>query len=185
MVSMHEPGSRVCQECPHQAGCSSAAYQLLDRLPDTPEVRTTRQQLAAVRAATADSPEGQGREVQRSKRGVLRIALTVAELAAIERLPAAVGARVKTLAERGWFAFARAELQAGRNPAPSGTMKVAMDALLAGGCTRKGLIQAFVTQLGIKPASAAVQASVLVSVLAFGKIAVDNYGKLVPTPNNN
>lgn len=182
-VSIYEPGSSACTGCELQRTCAGAAARALDALPDTPEVTRLRQQLAVLQQPAASTPRAAPALVSRSKRGVLRVMLTECEVQEIDRLPAAVARRVKTLTERGWFTFAKLELAAGRNPGQDDAMRLVMSRLLAGGCTRKQLIVALRDELAMKHTSAVVKASLLHAVLSYGGIVSGNLGLLMPAPN--
>lgn len=165
--------SASCRACAHSAGCLAQARAVLDALPDTPLTRRERLALGVTCIALERAPQGHGgpvtqRVVVASSRGVRRMTLTKEETQRLTALPAKIASQVGRLMELGWFDYARRELLAGRNPGEKGWKKVLCDALLAGQMNRQQLQQALVTQLGLKPESAKVQASVGIAVFAAG-----------------
>jgi hypothetical protein len=138
-------------------------------------VQRERLALSVTRQALTRSPVlrdvgrvGQG--VVASSRGVKRLTLTAHDQALIDKLPKRVGTAVKRLMELGWFAYARSELMAGRNPATKGWMRVMCAKLLQGPVSRPQLQLAFQQELGMTPASAKGQVSVSIAILFAGGI---------------
>ena len=80
--------------------------------------------------------------------------------------------------QTGWFDFARAELEAGRNPAEKGWRHTFCSQLLQGNATRETLRIAFITELELTPDSAKVQLSNALAIFAAGRLAVESRGEL-------
>lgn len=90
---------------------------------------------------------------------------------------------VKNMLEAGWFDFARAELQAGRNPGKKSWQRVLCAGLLSGGITRDALRLAYETELSMTPGSAKVRASKAIATFQAGGLLIERNGRLVLNPN--
>lgn len=155
--------------------CLNAADAFLAKQPASPLIQRERLTLSVTRQALVRSPVSvpggeQGDAVMASSRGIKRLPLTDAERTLIEQLPARVASTVKRLLERGWFAYARNELMAGRNPGTKGWMRVTCAKLLQGPVTRPALQLAYQQELDLGASSAKVQASIAIAVLKAGRI---------------
>lgn len=175
--------SASCRACPGAASCVVVALKVLDQLPDSPLTRRERLALTVTRQALTSAPQGQGgnapsRTVVANSRGVKRMTLTPDEEARLRTLPGRVASQARQLFERGWFAFAKREMLAGRNPADKGWKRVLCAQLIADGCSRADLQRAFQEQLGLKEASAKVQVSTAVAVFLAGGLVREFGGAL-------
>lgn len=179
---------RSCCLCPVRGGCAFEASELLESMPESPLTQRTRLALSLTRQAFTSVPQpGRGSVSQpvvvASPGGIRRIALSQEQLADLATLPPRVAKQVKTLKERGWFRFAKAELVAGRNPADKGWKRVLCHLLLTGGGTRASLELAYCEQLAMTPGSARMQVSAGLAVFAAGRLATVQFGRIELLPN--
>lgn len=168
--------SSVCVRCTEVRKCLTLAETRLAAMPDLPEVDTARRNVAVARSALAGPTTAPAKA---STRGVVRRKLTERELSRIKGLPPRVACQVRTLLERGWFEFARVELAAGRNPAKKGWMRVVFQQILERRATRESIKLAFVEELGMKPKSAIVQASLGIATLVALDLVREVAGRIV------
>lgn len=101
----------------------------------------------------------------------------------LQTLAPRVRSQCQSLLERGWFAHAKEELKAGRNPASKGWKRVFCDMLLAGGCSRSDLRMAFMQSCAMKDASAAVQVSNAVSIFSAGRLIREHLSTITVSHN--
>lgn len=164
--------SAVCRACESRSGCIYEASLACDTLPDGPAAQRVRQHLSLVSAALLGSPPraGQGDPkpaVTASTRGVLRVNLSERQLAYLKTLPAKVAGPVETLMRRGWFAFAKAELLAGRLPGGKGWKLLLCQCMLEK-TTREDFESRLQAELKLTAASAKTQASLAISIFRAG-----------------
>lgn len=174
--------SASCRACTHARACVSEASQFLDSLPDSPGRKSDRQSIVLTEQGLVPTRTLAGRVdvnvVVASTRGLRRLMLSPAQLSAIATLPEKVASQVKTLLERGWFEFARRELNAGKNPEEKGWRHVYCRHLLSGVSTRASLELAFIEELQMAPASAKVKVCTALAIFAAGNLAVEVNGIL-------
>jgi hypothetical protein len=131
-----------------------------------------RQHLSLVSQALAVTPVGAGQgahkpAVTASTRGVLRVELDESQVAYLKTLPGKVAGPVETLMRRGWFAFAKSELLAGRCPSGKGWKLVLCQCMLQGE-SREAFEEKLQTELSLTAASAKTQASLAISIFRAG-----------------
>ncbi len=163
----------TCRACCSKSACAHAASAFFDGLPDTPVLKRERQRMALVRQALTElAPIG---AVPGSSK---RVPLTAEQQAIVAELSKQTGSLVRQLFEKGWFQFARREMAAGRNPGHKNWQRILCQALMDGGITRPGLIQAYQEQLGLTPGSAKVRAHKAVTVFRAGRLLTERNGHI-------
>jgi hypothetical protein len=176
--------SATCRSCTNAPGCVSRAAAQLEALPDSAVKQRARLALSVTSQALGRSPQGDAvPPVAASTRGVQRIALTPAQESDLQTLAPRVRSAVRKLMERGWFAYAKGELSAGRNPADKGWQRLLCRLLLSGGIERDQLHLAFAQELALTPGSARAQASVALAVFAVGQLTRESRGRITFNPN--
>lgn len=188
LPSVVSASCRSCQQCPSRGDCIGEADALLADMPDNPLTQRERLSLSVTRQALMGTPPSMGRGpgqpgVVANARGVKRIVLTPSQLDEIGRMSSRVASQVRTLMEKGWFVYAKAEMLTGRNPGGKGWKKVLCGLLCAGGCTREQLELAFCEQLGMTPGSARMQVSAGMAIFAAGRLATECHGRITISPN--
>ncbi len=176
--------SDTCRRCTNAPSCVSRAAAQLEALPDSPVKHRARLALSVTGQALVGLPQGVALpQVAASTRGVQRIALTPAQESDLQTLAPRVRSAVRKLMERGWFAYAKSELAAGRNPADKGWQHLLCRLLLGGGIERDQLHLAFARGLDLTPGSARAQASVALAVFAVGQLTRESRGRVTFNPN--
>lgn len=163
----------TCRACPAVGACIRQAFSFLDSLPNSPLVQGERQRLSLSRQALSEAPRaalGSG--------SPKRIGLTANQEAAIKAVGKSVGSMARQLFERGWFDFARSEIEAGRNPGRNDWQRIFCQALIGGGISRDALQIAYQEQLNLTPGSARVRVSKAVSLFLIGQLVTEFDGKL-------
>lgn len=179
--------SPSCCICPWQQGCLSEAEKLLGEMPDTPEIKRERQSFAVTWIAFTSVPAvtdrgNPQRTVVASSRGLKRIVLSKEQSSLVACLPKRIATQARQLMERGWFDYAKSELSQQRNPANKGWKKVFCEELMNRRATRKSLEVALSSQLALTPHSARVQTSVGIAIFAAGRLATEQFDRIVLNP---
>lgn len=164
--------SPKCGACSSAHSCASLALLDLELSGDLFGIGAERQRLNLFAQRSLGTPSGEAKGMgDRSP------------VANLTSLAPRVASQVKRLSGKGWFAFARQELQLGRNPAEKGWRKVFCRLLLERRCSRHALHHALMSELGMTDGSARAQASVAISIMAAGRLAVEVRGQVRFTPN--
>lgn len=166
----------TCVRCASSSSCLSDASRFLEKLPDSDVTQRERLRIAVVRQALWGSPHEQGGGPPSTP---TRLALTQDQEQLVAGLSAQVGSLVRGLLERGWFEYARRELDHGRNPGRNPWQRLLCAGLMRGGISRADLQMAFEQELSLKPSSAKVRVSKAVGVFLAGRLITEVSGKLV------
>lgn len=163
-----------CRDCGVKGACAKKSYEFLEKLPDKVISMREKQSLSLTVKALLERSDAPSHGlhypvIKITRYGLKRAELTPQQEQYLGSLPMKVGKQTRQLMEKGWFDFARQEIAAGKNPAPKGWRQVACQKLIENKKTSwSELSQALITELGLTPKSAGVQASVGIAILEAG-----------------
>lgn len=164
--------SPKCQKCASAHSCASLALLDLEVAGEALVLGAERQRLMLFMQRAADMPP------QRAE-GAVEPSIA----ALLPHLAPRVASQVRNLHQKGWFTFAREELQRGRNPASKGWRRIFCQLLLERRCGRHTLQHALMSELAMSEGSARATASIAISIMAAGGLAVEVQGSVRFTPN--
>ena len=192
-ASIHNPDNEVCQGCAYLVACGDESRATLNRLRERMNVsdlltRLDRKPLMAVAKPTvpvarvapvqaapampaAVSPVAPARVTPMI---VSKVELSTEEVVNLANLPVKPRELAERLLRSGRVVSIQRDVQAGRNPfatAKPEFLRVAFDALLAGGCSRSALKQRFQDQLGWSEGTASSHVGIVTALLPWLGVA--------------
>jgi hypothetical protein len=183
MAAVVSAQSPVCLQCSAKLQCVQSALETAEAHPIYPGRTKLIQHIVLVQQAllgpaTRVVQGSQPPPVVASSRGVLRMDIGPEVLSYLAKLPPKVAGPVETLMRRGWFAYAKRELQAGRCPGnTAGWRKVLCEAIIRRD-SRAAFESRLQAELGLKPNSAKVQASLGLAIFRAGRLLLDDDNSL-------
>lgn len=162
----------TCRACPARAGCVLSAQQFIEAQPDSPLMQRERLRLAVVSQALGRAPQrggaGEGAPVREG-----RLPITAEQRSTLAQLAAPVATMARKLFERGWFEFARREMERGRNPGTNEWQRLLCGHLIGQGVSRAALQLQYQQALNLTPGSAKVRVSRAVTLFTAGGLITE------------